>query len=141
MNHLPEEIQRHIFSFGYAEHRKYMKQLCKKLERDKVLQYNIDVLTSQYNWGGISSFEALLKEVDPDILEKLFNQCVRCNCCTRHCNKRPIYIDSSELTFTENYDDTCHCKCRQVSRQIVKAYDYSDVGYANINHLFRHQFV
>ena len=141
MEQLPEEIRRHIFSFGYAEYRKYMKNVCEKIERDKVLHYHIDVLTTQYNCGGISNLEKLLKEVDPDILEKLFNQCVRCNCCTKHCNKRPKYIDGVELTFTENYDVGCKCKCRQMSRFIRRTYEYADVGYATLNHLFRDQFV
>ena len=141
MNKLPEDLQRHIFSFGYSDHRKHMKQICEKLERGKILNYNIDVLTSQYNYGNIPSLEYLLREVDPNILERLYNQCVRCNCCTKHCNKRGKYIGSTLLTFTENYDVGCNCKCRQMSRFIERAYDYSDMGYSTLNHLFKDQFV
>jgi len=138
---MPEDVKRHIFTFGYVEHRKHMKKLCEKLQRDKVLQYNINVIVTQYNSGGISNMVRLLKEVDPDILEKLFNQCVRCNCCTKHCNKRPIYIGAKTLSVAENYHVECECRCRQMARMIERAYDYSDVGYAELNHLFIDQFV
>ena len=137
----PEDIQRHIFSFGYVEHRKYMKHLCEKLERGKVLQHNIDILVNEFNDGDNPSLSHLLKKVDTDILDKLFNQCVRCNCCTKHCNKRPIYIGGKTLSCTENYDVGCYCKCRQLSRFIQRSYDYYDGGYCKLNDTFRDQFV
>jgi len=137
---LPYDVTRHIYSFGYPEHRQYMKQLCEKIERGKVLDYNINIITNQHRYGRIS-FEELLKEVDPDILEKLFNQCVRCNCCTKHCNKRPKYLFGEELNRAENYDVNCPCKCRQFSRSIKKCYEYADNGYATLNYLFKDQFI
>jgi len=137
---LPEDVVRHIMSYGYKEHKEYMKEICVKLDRSTILNKNFEIIENEFQ-NTHSDFTQLLMDVDKNILVKLFKQCTRCNCCTRHCHKRPKYlkgtISKDILTYTENYNDGCICKCRQLSRFICEAYPYSCKGnYSNINYEF-----
>ena len=134
---LPEDVVQHIMSYGYKEHKEYMKDICVKLDRSRILNQNIEIIEYEYQFCG-TSYQEMLINTDKFILLKLFRQCIRCNCCTRHCHKRPKYLDNT-LTYTENYNDGCTCKCRQLARFICKTFPHSYKGgcsHLSINYLF-----
>lgn len=60
-----------------------------------------------------------------DDLKDLFNAVKRCGCCARHNSKKPIAIDSNELTPMFIYtQSTCRCACRHSARIFKRGYDY-----------------
>jgi len=142
---LPDDVMRHIYSFGYSDHRTNMKQICEKLERGKIVNYNIEMIKNEYNSGNYLNLENVLAKLHPTILAKLFIQCSHCNCCTKHCNKRPKYLLIEQLSYTENYDTGCLCTCRQMARFIKRMDNKYDYYYHyeptfTLNTLFKEQF-
>lgn len=128
MDHLPIELKRIIYSFGYPAHRTYTKHICFIINKKKeILNYNIELVNSDiesFRMAGIEEIiELLIISIYDSKKHKLFNQCIKCYCCTKHCNKRPKNIFTDELTYTENYNTTCNCSCRSFARLMKNIYD------------------
>lgn len=120
---LPLDAIRLICSFGYPEHKEYMREIGSQLTGR--LAYNMSILLEdeyEYrNKQGRLGF--LMEEVDAAVLKELFKQCTKCCCCSKHLHNRPTRHDTDEVSVGENFntDDPCHCRCRQIARDIRRA--------------------
>jgi len=136
---LPIELKRIIFSFGYAQYRTYLKTICYTINyKSFKFNHNIDLLNGDINryytegpYDLINIYPLriiILLGLSNNKQLKLFNQCIKCYCCTRHCNRRPTSIHRDVFTYTENYEDDpiCQCSCRQNARYIKEMYHHTD---------------
>lgn len=139
LKELPIEIKRIIFSFGYAQYRKYLKTICYTINFKRFrFNYNTDLLNNDitrfYDERPINFINMyplriiILMGLSNNRQVKLFNQCIKCCCCTKHCNRRPSSIHRDVYTYTENYDDDpiCECSCRQNARYIKEMYNQTE---------------
>jgi hypothetical protein len=126
-----EDLKRHIFSFGYPGHRNHMNALCKEVRHETVSRYGKELLTSvpRYYFQCLGKREDILN----DLL--LFFRCNRCQCCSRHCHRKPaiiidhphgfMFLEGEEKRVPEDkFVDLCDCYCRRNMRRMVQ--DYSD---------------
>ena len=135
---LPEDILRKIYSFGSVQNRIQTQSICQSIiHHHFVLQHNIDLIDEDIiKWNNIyvdfpdnienpSSLYAYLSIViSKQKTIKLFNQFIKCYCCNRHRNRRPIKINTNELSYSENYETVhnCACRCRQFARKMKQVY-------------------
>lgn len=124
-----EDIKRYIYSFGYPEHRIYMKAICQQINTP------YDFISQLYReWDGyvaLSMTQYLHTRYSSCELHHLYLITKRCNCCTRHSYYKPNLSAIQQNTKTNPnphysiiYSTTCSCHCRSLSRQIYNAYWY-----------------
>jgi len=116
-----EDIMRHIYSFGYPEHRIYMKQLCKEINTDlpdlsnwKQNRINLEIMSTY--------LKRTYKRVELIELNHKYN---KCRCCTRHSYNKPNLLNRElnlRLRQKPYYENICKCNCRHITRHIFKAY-------------------
>ena len=108
-----EDLKRHIFSFGYPEHRTLMRGLIQELQLDMSLFPDHGSITDQ-----VGSY---------DVLEQLkwFDYLNRCRCCSRHSHYKP-YILGCEGIYPVNMGKIpegnvieCKCPCRSFARYFL----------------------
>lgn len=128
-----KDIMRLIYSFGYPEHRIYMKKLCYKLDT---------VLSNLYitHWPKkricnepLSTF--LARERTRYELIFMYKAYKKCQCCTRHCYYKPNLTTKNENTklnpnpYYSNVPNGmsktkfygCKCLCRLYIRHVYTA--------------------
>ena len=130
-----KDIMRLIYSFGYPQHRIYMKQLCYQM--DTVLTgYNI----TPKNWpkdciGGESLCSFLARTKSRDELIDMYHIYKNCHCCTRHCYYKPnLYELNENIKINPNPHYAippngmskkkfygCKCGCRSYIREVYSA--------------------
>lgn len=123
---LPLDVIRLICSFGYPEHKTYMKEVCAEVRHQlSVLNHNMGLLQKEKLKMILpTGTQWFLKyEADKNVLHDFFQQCIRCCCCSKHCNNRPTNYLTDEVSVGENFSsgEPCHCKCRSISRDIKRA--------------------
>lgn len=136
-----EDIMRHIYSFGYTEHRTYMKELSEKI--NTVLTGNMEPIGWPHNRvNGEALCTFLYRENTRDELICLYNKYNNCKCCTRHCCFKPKLYDfdanpklepNPYYTYTNPPDGLmvptkyhhCMCKCRTHLRHVYMALVYN----------------
>jgi hypothetical protein len=126
----PPDVIAHICSFGYPEYKEHMNKICYQLTHYTgygLLEYNLYLLHEDYIYlYGINYVRCMVDflhyAVDNEVLEKLFIQCTKCCCCSKHCHNRPTNYYSDEVSIGENFEpsEQCHCNCRQLSRSIKR---------------------
>ena len=132
-----EDIMRHIYSFGYPEHRFYMKCIQfhmkdKKYNITNNMHYILDdwsfYVDSQI-YGAIYDL-FLHKLLNKKNQKKLIKQLGTCYCCNRHCQNRPRVV-FDEIIYHDDgkkyqKDEECQCMCRQMSRDLLHIYDFEN---------------
>lgn len=123
-----EDIMRHIYSFGYAKHRDYMKELSKEI--NSVLSGNIEPIGWFENRiGGEALCIFLYREKTYDELIDLYHIYKNCYCCTRHSCYKPKLSNMDEnvklnpnpyYTKKRKYYN-CKCQCRAYIRHVYFA--------------------
>lgn len=124
------DIRRHIFSFGYPEHRERMKTVALEITIDA--DYAQTVRNTYYERGGDRSImEYLRDEYTAQELVEHSKYLNRCKCCTRHSHCKPYVecVDNAEyVRIPENSQapsqHVCSCPCRSMSRRMLKVYGY-----------------
>jgi hypothetical protein len=136
---LPEDILRKIYSFGSVNNRIQTRQICQSIiHHHFALKRNIELIEEDVTkWNNIyydfpdnienpsSLYSYLSIVISKQRTIKLFNQFIKCYCCNRHRNRRPIKINTDELSYSENYEtiNNCACRCRQFARKIKLVYN------------------
>ena len=133
---LNDDIIRHIYSFGYAEHRIYMKEMSKSIH--VCGDYDpIGWPQNRVNGELLNTF--LIRTHTRNELIDLFNKYNRCKCCTRHACFKPNlfnmelnprlkpnpyyrYNVKEDFIFYPTKYHFCLCKCRHNSRHVYVAY-------------------
>lgn len=131
-NDLCDDILRDVYSFGYPNHRVYMKDICTLIGTNhetihKDLSYLWE-LNGELEWHGGTSMDKFIKTqfTQTDILH-MFHYYKKCRCCTRHSYYKPD-IKCRQLNpkpaHNPHYtrDNTCSCPCRHMSRHLYCAY-------------------
>jgi hypothetical protein len=116
-----EDLKRHIFSFGYPEHRTFTRSLKESLHVDcKWVEW-----MREKNQGDRCMEQYLLDEYTDIELMKCMRYLNRCRCCTRHSHFKP-YMDGNEIRMpindTRSFNRECHCPCRFLARAMATAY-------------------
>lgn len=129
-----DDIIRHIFSFGYPEHRTYMKQLSKEIN---VCGDYDPIGWSENRVNGELLCNFLRRTHTRNEIIHLFNTYKKCKCCTRHAcfkpdlfnmklnprlNPNPYYRYKDEHIFYPTKYHFCLCKCRHNIRHVYVAY-------------------
>ena len=122
-----EDLKRNIFSFGYPEHREFMKSLTESLKVDCMPFIRM----YKENCNDRCMGKYILDEyTESEILSSIhyFN---RCRCCTRHSHYQPrfeivdgitaIYMDT-HYTHYNNHKNVCECRCQTIARHMINAY-------------------
>lgn len=124
-----EDIQRYIYSFGYPEHRLYMKAICQQINTPSQCIYELQI-ELQMECEDVSHIQYLHTKYTSCKLAELFRITKRCNCCTRHSyykpNLCPVEINA-KTNPNPHYSidsNTCVCDCRSLSRDLYYAYWY-----------------
>lgn len=127
-----EDLKRHIFSFGYPEHREFMKSLKKILHVD--CKPFMRRYARNHNWRVMNQY--ILHEYTETEILRYIHYYNRCRCCTRHSHFKPILKNvDGMIHIYENdnnipghvmiRDHSCQCHCRYLMRQMTDA--YSDI--------------
>jgi hypothetical protein len=130
MNNL--DIIRLIYSFGYPNHRIYMKQIVDTFKDEQAnREFNMECIIDDWNLYHQSKYYLSSMNI---LLSDLFNrsqqtillvQMIKCKCCTRHCHNKPFILNGN-IIYKPNrikytmYD--CNCNCRHISRELFKCY-------------------
>ena len=127
---LPAEVVTLICSFGYPEYKEHIKEICHQLTKytgTGLLEYNLYLLEQDFHNLYRMNYVRCIQEfltyaVDEEVLQDLFKQCTKCCCCSKHGHNRPINYYTNDVSIGESFntDETCHCKCRSVSRNIQR---------------------
>lgn len=129
---LCDDILRDVYSFGYPNHRVYMKDICAMIETNHDTIHN----NLSYAWerngeldlsGGASMSEFIRRHFNRHEILYMFRRYKNCRCCTRHSYYKPdIKCRQHNPKPTHNphytYDSTCSCPCRHMSRHLYSAY-------------------
>lgn len=116
-----EDLKRHIFSFGYPEHREFTKSL-------NLLTVNCDPFIKIYETesGHRCIHEYIIEEYsETEMIEWMvyFNSC---RCCTRHSHYKP-YLSADGVNIPmnpRNEMNDCKCSCRSLARDFARAILY-----------------
>lgn len=127
---LCDDIIRDIYSFGYPNHRVYMKDICKRIEsnHDTLDKYLSDSwyqnsLHDNHN----TPMDIFIKtQFTQTEMVNMFNYYKKCRCCTRHSYykpdiKRQHFNPKPEYNPHYTNDTTCLCTCRHMSRHLYSA--------------------
>lgn len=123
MYKMNEDIIRHIYSFGYPEHRMYMKQLCKDIH----INGNINPIGWPQNRRNGEALCVFLRRKTYEELIDLYKTYKQCQCCTRHCYYKPnlvnehVKLEPNPYYSYVNLNDVCNCKCRHNLRIVYNA--------------------
>jgi hypothetical protein len=120
-----EDIMRHIYSFGYPEHRVYMKQLSKDIH----INGNINPIGWPENRLKGEALCVFLRRKTYEELIDLYKTYKQCRCCTRHCYYKPnlvtmnenVKLEPNPYYSYENLNELCPCKCRHNLRLVYRA--------------------
>jgi hypothetical protein len=130
------DLKRHIFSFGYPEHREFMCSIKESLKID--CEPFVQMYGQNHNERDMIQY--IMEEyTEPEMLSSIryFN---RCRCCTRHSFKPFIkVVDGVTHVFNDSHNinliKDCHCSCRHISRQIVNAFCIRHAGIIIFNYM------
>lgn len=125
---LCDDIIRDIYSFGYPNHRKYMKDICRMIESNHTSIHK-HLHDSWYrNNTAIPITEFINAEFTQTEIVVMFQYYKKCKCCTRHSYYKPN-IKSQHFNpkpaYNPHYNThniTCYCPCRNMSRHLYLAY-------------------
>lgn len=130
IKNFPPDVATLICSFGYPEYKEYMNEISYQITHftgKGLFEYNLYLFEEDYLYLSRINYirttlEFLTYAVDDEVLENLFIQCTKCCCCSKHCHNRPTKYYTNEVSIGENFntDETCHCKCRSLSRNIKR---------------------
>lgn len=123
MERLNEDIIRYIFSFGYPQHRTYMKELCKDINTH---------LKEIKGWRkNRVNHESLCEYIyrthnEREIIE-VYKNYKSCCCCTRHSFYKPNLFRKEENhkvypNIHYSVNNVCVCNCRHITRQIYNSF-------------------
>ena len=125
-------LLRIIYSFGYPEHRLYMKRIVDDFKDEQnTREFNMECIMddwalyyqSQYYHSG---FDMLLSDLFNRQQQKvLLFQMIKCKCCTRHSHNKPILLNDRIIyypTSIKHTKDECYCHCRHLSRNLWHCY-------------------
>jgi hypothetical protein len=123
-----DDIIRYIYSFGYPEHRKHIKNIMFQIKTD--IYYLSRVILSDWSETYIGLplqhyFDLCYKK---DEIKTFYLKYKTCRCCTRHSYYKPDLINHNynEKQNPCYYDDSktceCECDCRHMSRILYKSY-------------------
>ena len=120
-----KDIMRLIYSFGYAEHRHYMKEMSKSIR----VCGNYDPIGWPENRVNDEALPTFLKRKSRTELIDLYNRYNKCRCCTRHSYFKPKLFEmrlNPKITPNPYYktDETteCACVCRHRARLVFIVY-------------------
>ena len=108
-----EDLKRHIFSFGYPDHRVLMRDVSRELQ--------VDMSTFPYS----ESITGLVESFPITEQLKWFDYLNRCRCCSRHSHYKP-YLDGRGGIYPVNMGRIpegnvveCNCPCRSFARYFL----------------------
>ena len=141
------DLLRLIFSFGYSNHRQYMREIVNEFKSDDDnRKFNMECIMddwtlyveSQYYHSGINMFLADLFNNQQQ--KSLLTQMIKCKCCTRHAHNKPIMLNDRfiyyETSIKYTKDPHCDCHCRHLSRNLWFCYK----NHMSLNRLFNSHF-
>jgi hypothetical protein len=125
-----EDIKRVIYSFGYPEHRFYMKDLSTRLNTN--LEPIKEISDAwEYDQGEIGNSMSYYIQCrfTKDQMIQMYHKTRRCYCCTRHAHYKPDLL-RRELNSNNSpndqpeysYNEECYCNCRHMCRHVYRAY-------------------
>jgi hypothetical protein len=116
-----EDLKRHIFSFGYPEHREFVHSLKETLQVDCDRFQNMFM---NHSGDGCMSQYLLEEFTEAEMIEWMdyFN---RCKCCTRHSHYKPFICAKGanvpdRHTTVDYYYSDCSCACRHLARHCAR---------------------
>lgn len=123
---IPIEVIRHIYSFGYYEHRILTGKICDYIRiRGEIMNTNISLLmddyrlysdTTLYSLGIIEFINMIMNK---DKQKELLVQTLGCYCCTRHSYKKiPINIGCR-----------CRCRCKFIYKCLLESLSIDDMSH------------
>lgn len=123
-----EDIKRLIYSFGYSEHRCYMKEISTRLNTNlESIKAIIDACDYDQDDNSMSYY--IKCRFKKDQMIQMYNQTRRCYCCTRHSNYKPDLLrgdlnsnNSPNDQQEHSYNEECSCYCRHMCRYVYRVY-------------------
>ena len=124
-----EDLKRHVYSFGSAEHRERMRAVCEQLKGNKPSRYCKELLTRvPYYYFQSSKKDDTSEEILQELT--LFFVLNRCRCCSRHSHHKPsiipdppyglLFLEGEEGSVPEdNFVGGCNCRCRRIMRSAI----------------------
>lgn len=128
---LCDDIIRDIYSFGYPNHRVYMKSVCEMIEsnHDPLDKYLSDAWykNGQHDHHDTPMSTFIKTQFTQTDILYMFHYYKKCRCCTRHSYYKPdikYQQQNPKPDYNPHYthDDTCSCSCRHMSRHLYSAY-------------------
>lgn len=117
------DIMRLIYSFGYSEHRHYMKEMSKSIVCE-----DYDPIGWPEKRVNNESLCTFLKRKSWIELIDLYNRYNKCHCCTRHSYFKPKLFEMRlnpkiiPNPYYTTYDKSTECACRHRSRLVFIVY-------------------
>ena len=129
VNDLCDDIIRDIYSFGYPNHRVYMRNTCDSISSTHHPIQEVIQDAWDEEGGGECMSEIIKSQFIPTDILYMFHYYKKCRCCTRHSyykpdikcqqfNPKPNYNPH----YNRDYTDECACVCRHMSRHLYSAY-------------------
>lgn len=131
MDKLPNDIIRHIFSFGDPMHRTHVRIINEKIKHIHFTRYCI----FQMVYDDVCLYIALnptvfalgidkvMRLYPLQVKQKIFRLCTSCTCCATHCSNRPRVLDYTSNTPIQK-GDRCYCSCRSLARILHHSYRF-----------------
>jgi len=86
-----DDLKRHVYSFGSAEHREHMLLVCEQLKGNEPSRYGKELLTRvPYHYFQSSKKDDTSEEILKELM--WFFVLNRCRCCSRHSHHKPSII-------------------------------------------------
>tara|TARA_B110000114_G_C15037965_1_gene375782 strand:+ start:683 stop:1159 length:477 start_codon:yes stop_codon:yes gene_type:complete len=129
------DLIRYIYSFGYPEHRFYMKMIIFHIKNKKnKMIHNIDCILRDWEFYESSLYYGAIydlflhKLLNKQTQFKLIKQLGKCCCCNRHCQNKPKVVDNEIVYHYDNkhydIDKECNCNCRILSRDLYHIHSF-----------------
>lgn len=121
-----EDLKRHVYSFGSAEHRERMRAVCEQVKRNEPSRYGKELLTRvPYQYFHSSKQDATSEEIRKELI--WFFQLNRCRCCSHHSHHKPtiipdppyglLFLEGEEGSVPEDkFVGDCTCGCLRIMR-------------------------
>lgn len=129
---LCDDILRDVYSFGYPNHRVYMKEICQEIELNhetihKYLSYAWEQNGELELYDGNSMSDYIKRQFHRHEIMHMFRYYKKCRCCTRHSHYKPDITRQQRNPKPDHnphytHDTTCLCSCRHMSRHLYSAY-------------------
>jgi len=126
MEQMNSDLKRLIYSFGYPEHRVYMKEIVEYFKHQAFKrEHNLKCIRRDFQVN-IHVSPCPLRQLLPELFnitqhEILLNQMIDCRCCTNHSHSKPVRggdgYYTSEAPKTQKED--CSCGCRNMARILL----------------------